>query len=311
MVAALRAAENGTLFHVFVSAGKRYQDPSDNGTLGQPTLPAWLWDPRGINGGATTALTPDIVVVHGWAPGPAIAPPLPTTPGVSITVADTCMGQWNTSRSRVCTKQDGYASIVPHLRRQGWKVNGFSYGASMPDPRSGPDVAALCTRVLQAGSAAALVPCPPTQQPWVEGWACGYDSIGVLSIGATGELFWSTTAVLGVLGPPAPRRRSHPPRAALNHTGLRLPTLRHPPPPRRRVHTSNSHTARITRRTHHQDQHLTLTGLNSQTAFDHSQHAHQLSAQAPPHRWEGRGGEGAVGAGVGRGAGGGGGAVRG
>lgn len=29
------------------------------------------------------------------------------------------------------------------------------------------------------------------KRPWVEGWACGCDSIGVLSIGTTGDLFWS------------------------------------------------------------------------------------------------------------------------
>jgi hypothetical protein len=297
VVAALRAAENGTLFHVFVSAGKRYQDPSDNGTLGQPTLPAWLWDPRGINGGATTALTPDIVVVHGWAPGPAIAPPLPTTPGVSITVADTCMGQWNTSRSRVCTKQDGYASIVPHLRRQGWKVNGFSYGASMPDPRSGPDVAALCARALQAGSAAALVPCPPPQQPWVEGWACGYDSIGVLSIGTTGELFWSTTAVLGVLGLP-PRDADRTLRALHSITlayvsplfdtrrhldaGSTPPT--HTPHASPAVHTTKTSTSRLPASTHKPPSTTPST---------------RTSSQPKPPRTGGRGGGGRVRAGQG------------
>ena len=169
--------------------------PWDAGTLGQDTIPPWMWDSHNTGIGPCPFMV-DIVLVTGWAPSTGTPPPLPTDAGITIVIADVRFGRWDTCRWSICHKQQKYASIIPHLRALGWRVVGFTHGASMPDPALCPPATpALYDRVAKSAGAAAGIDPTPTGPP-----PTGYDFIGVLSFGTTGELYWSSTAVLHALG---------------------------------------------------------------------------------------------------------------
>lgn len=194
------AAERGSPFHLYVSAGARFKCASPNVTHGAPTLPAWLWDPHRAGYGACTEV-PDLVYVDGWSSVGSALPPTPRDLTIKIVVADMAHGPWMDGRGRIRRKQDRYAHIVPHLRAQGWRVVGFSYGASLPDPNFGDAaVARVHERMGRGMGARASAPCVYTRGPQQYRWVQGYDYVGVLSLGTTGEVYWSTRAVLGCLG---------------------------------------------------------------------------------------------------------------
>ena len=163
----LKAAHAGP-FHLFVSAGRRYADSTE--TLGA-TIPAWLY-------GGEYSGKPDLVLIEGWDE----SMPVPTEPtaDIRVTIIDLTYGQGDTSTARITRKQtkSPYADLVPHLRKRGWSVVGFSSGTSVPDPsfHSGPHK-------------------PPTTETV-------FDLIGVISLGTTGEIYESTARTIAALAIP-------------------------------------------------------------------------------------------------------------
>ena len=157
-------------FHLFVSSGRRYADSTD--TLGA-TIPAWLY-------GGEYSGKPDLVLIEGWDE----SMPIPTEPtaDIRVTIIDLTYGQGDTSTARIIRKQtkSPYADLVPHLRKRGWSIVGFSSGTSVFDPS------------FHRG------PHKPTTTETV------FDSIGVVSLGSTGEIYKSTARTIAALAlPPA------------------------------------------------------------------------------------------------------------
>jgi hypothetical protein len=106
-------------FHIFVSAGRRFQESSSPLTK---TIPEWALP------GCT--LKPDIVLVLGWSEDMP-APQRPTTE-IEFIICDVTCGYGHTSTKRILRKQQKYANLIRSLRLRGWAARAATPGSYIP-----------------------------------------------------------------------------------------------------------------------------------------------------------------------------------
>jgi hypothetical protein len=136
-------------WHVFISAGRRFADSAEPLT---PTIPAWAL-PGNV-------LTPDLVIIDGWAPGDPDPTPADFK-NISFTIIDVAYGRGDTSTARITKKQRYYAQLVADLRAAGFTVHGTALGSGL---------------------------FPDVRKPSTSGVAA-YDHVAVISLGITGEIY--------------------------------------------------------------------------------------------------------------------------
>jgi ribonuclease HI len=125
IVDAVQKAHHERPFHLFVSAGRRFQESSN--TLSN-TIPDWALPGN--------TLKPDLVLVLGWSEDMPI-PAQPST-DVEFVICDLTCGYGDKSTQRILRKQEKYAHIVNALRLRGWAAQAAASGTSKPadDPES-------------------------------------------------------------------------------------------------------------------------------------------------------------------------------
>jgi hypothetical protein len=146
-------------WHIFISAGKRY---ADNTAPLECTIPKWALP--------NNRLTPDLVIIDGWAPGQ----PRPTRAdfkNISFTIIDIAYGRGDTSTARITRKQRKYAPLVVALRAAGFTVHGTQLGSSL---------------------------FPDANNPSLLG--ASFDHIAVVSLGTTGEIYSHIYSIHGAFG---------------------------------------------------------------------------------------------------------------
>jgi hypothetical protein len=125
VVSEVQKAHHERPFHLFVSAGLRFQESTAplSATIPQWALPAYPFKP-------------DLVLVLGWSEDM----PVPSHPTKDIEFDSlsrlrpvTCSYSRYTSARRVAKKQAKYESLVRALRQRGWAARAASPGTCLPD----------------------------------------------------------------------------------------------------------------------------------------------------------------------------------
>ena len=183
-------------WHLFVSAGRTF------GRADAPvlcTIPKWAL-PR-------NKLSPDIVLIKGWA----IGDPIPRTRAqfctIEFSILDVTYGRGDTSTERIKRKQIKYQRLILQLRARGFIAHGTQFGTSLyPVPPPEPEPSAAATPSPAAPSTTSHLP-PATSRPppatsrrppatRLPPSATLESNIAVISLGITGELYDSIHNIL-------------------------------------------------------------------------------------------------------------------
>jgi ribonuclease HI len=179
VVSEVQKAHHERPFHLFVSAGRRFQESSAPLTA---TIPAWALP--------AYPLKPDLVLVLGWSEDMPV-PAHPTT-DIEFVICDLTCGYGHTSARRVAKKQAKYDSLVRALRQRGWAARAASPGTCLSDgalARDAPPRETPMTTMSDDDGDDSAPPPPPV-----------YTDIFVASFGVTGEVYQSTAHSLRALG---------------------------------------------------------------------------------------------------------------